>query len=268
MYDLSQQDSPCGTGKKAPYYFLPGPAGVYIEKIEKMAKTYVVVGATSGIGQQVAEDLIGQGATVYALSRRGELPDGPASLIHARCDVLAEQPTFPQLDEPLDGLAYLPGTINLKPFHLLRRKDFVQDLEVNYLGAVKTLQQYLPRLRAAESASIVLMSTVAAQTGLAFHASVAGAKGAVEGLTRALAAELAPKIRVNAVAPSLTDTPSPHLCLISRPNGRPPPNTTPCNVSAQPPTSHPPCASSSRSNRTGSPGKCLQWMGACRALDP
>jgi 3-oxoacyl-[acyl-carrier protein] reductase len=172
-----------------------------------MAKTYVVVGATSGIGRQVAEDLIGQGATVYALSRRGELPDGPESLIHARCDVLAEQPTFPEIDEPLDGLAYLPGTINLKPFHLLRRQDFVQDLEVNYLGAVKTLQQYLPQLRKAESASIVLMSTVAVQTGLSFHSSVAGAKGAVEGLTRALAAELAPKIRVNAVAPSLTDTP-------------------------------------------------------------
>jgi 3-oxoacyl-[acyl-carrier protein] reductase len=172
-----------------------------------MAKTYIVVGATSGIGRQVAENLIGQGATVHVLSRRGELPDGPTNLIHARCDVLAEQPTFPQIDEPLDGLAYLPGTINLKPFHLLRRKDFVQDLEVNYLGAVKTLQHYLQQLRKAESASVVLMSTVAVQTGLAFHASVAGPKGAVEGLTRALAAELAPNIRVNAVAPSLTDTP-------------------------------------------------------------
>jgi NAD(P)-dependent dehydrogenase (short-subunit alcohol dehydrogenase family) len=95
----------------------------------------------------------------------------------------------------------------LKPFHLLRSRDFVRDLEVNYLGAVKTLQHYLPRLREADSASVVLLSTVAVQTGLAFHASVAGAKGAVEGLTRALAAELAPKIRVNAVAPSLTDTP-------------------------------------------------------------
>lgn len=172
-----------------------------------MAKTYVVVGATSGIGQEVAELLAGRGATVHALSRRGEQPDGPANLIHARCDVLAEEPTFPRIDEPVDGLAYLPGTINLKPFHLLRRKDFVQDLEVNYLGAVKTLQHFLPHLRKADSASVVLMSTVAVQTGLAFHASVAGAKGAVEGLARALAAELAPKIRVNAVAPSLTDTP-------------------------------------------------------------
>jgi len=172
-----------------------------------MAKTYVVVGATSGIGRQVAEQLAAQGATVHALSRRDEQADGPPNLIPARCDVSEDAPTFPRIEEPLDGLAYLPGTINLKPFHLLRRKDFLQDLEVNYLGAVKILQHYLPQLRKAESASVVLTSTVAVQTGLAFHASVAGAKGAVEGLTRALAAELAPKIRVNAVAPSLTDTP-------------------------------------------------------------
>jgi NAD(P)-dependent dehydrogenase (short-subunit alcohol dehydrogenase family) len=172
-----------------------------------MTKTYIVAGATSGIGQQVTEKLAGRGVTVHALSRRGSQSDVPANVIHTRCDLLAEAPTFPQLDGPLDGLVYLPGTINLKPFHLLRRKDFVQDLEVNYLGAVKTLQHYLPQLRKADSASVVLMSTVAVQTGLAFHASVAGAKGAVEGLTRALAAELAPSIRVNAVAPSLTETP-------------------------------------------------------------
>jgi len=172
-----------------------------------MEKTYVVLGATSGIGLRVAERLADQGATVYALGRRDRQPDGSANLIHGRCDVLADEPGFPRFDEPLDGLVYLPGTINLKPFHLLRRKDFVQDLEANYLGAVKTLQHFLPQLRKAESASVVLISTVAVQTGLAFHASIAGAKGAVEGLTRALAAELAPKIRVNAVAPSLTDTP-------------------------------------------------------------
>jgi len=172
-----------------------------------MTKTYIVAGATSGIGLQVTEKLAGRGVTVHTLSRQGEQSDARANVIHTRCDLMAEAPTFPQLDVPLDGLVYLPGTINLKPFHLLRRKDFVQDLEVNYLGAVKTLQHYLPQLRKADSASVVLMSTVAVQTGLAFHASVAGAKGAVEGLTRALAAELAPSIRVNAVAPSLTDTP-------------------------------------------------------------
>lgn len=172
-----------------------------------MAKTYVLVGGTSGIGQQVAAALSGPNTTVHALGRSGDEKKVVPGVIEAGCDVTANDPTFPQIDAPIDGLAYMPGTINLKPFHLLRRKDFLKDLEINYLGAVKTIQNYLPQLRKSEAASIVLMSTVAAQTGLAFHASIAGAKGAIEGLTRALAAELAPRIRVNAVAPSLTDTP-------------------------------------------------------------
>lgn len=172
-----------------------------------MSKTYLLVGATSGIGQQVAAALSGPDTTVLVLGRRGDQGNDVPGVVAASCDVTADDPTYPQIDAPIDGLAYMPGTINLKPFHLLRRKDFLRDLEVNYLGAVKTLQNYLPQLRRSEAASVVLMSTVAVQTGLAFHASVAGAKGAIEGLTRALAAELAPKIRVNAVAPSLTDTP-------------------------------------------------------------
>jgi len=172
-----------------------------------MARTYVLVGATSGIGQQVAAALARRDATFHVLGHRGGQAADMPGAIQACCDVTVEDPTFPQIETPIDGLAYFPGTINLKPFHLLRRKDFLRDLEVNYLGAVKTLQNYLPQLRRSEAASVVLMSTVAVQTGLAFHASVAGAKGAIEGLTRALAAELAPKIRVNAVAPSLTDTP-------------------------------------------------------------
>ena len=172
-----------------------------------MAKNYILVGATSGIGRQVAAKLAGQGATVYALGRRGDQAEDTPGVTYRRFDATEETPTFPEIDGPVDGFAYLPGTINLKPFHLLRRKDFLQDLEVNYLGAVMTLQQYLPQLKESQAATVVLMSTVAVQTGLAFHASIAGAKGAIEGLTHALAAELAPKIRVNAVAPSLTDTP-------------------------------------------------------------
>jgi 3-oxoacyl-[acyl-carrier protein] reductase len=160
-----------------------------------MAKTYVLVGATSGIGQQVAAALSGRNATVHALGRRGGQAEDLPGAAQACCDVTVENPTFPQIETPIDGLAYFPGTINLKPFHLLRRKDFLQDLEVNYLGAVKTIQNYLPQLKKADASSVVLMSTVAVQTGLAFHASIAGAKGAIEGLTRALAAELAPKIR-------------------------------------------------------------------------
>lgn len=172
-----------------------------------MVRNYMVIGASSGIGEVVAARLAEQGANVYALGRRDELGKEARNIHYAVCDVTADEPSFPAIEVPIDGLAYLPGTINLKPFHLLRRKDFLQDLEINYLGAVKVLQHYLPLLRDADSASIVLTSTVAVQTGLGFHASIAGAKGAVEGLTRSLAAELAPKIRVNAVAPSLTDTP-------------------------------------------------------------
>jgi NAD(P)-dependent dehydrogenase (short-subunit alcohol dehydrogenase family) len=171
------------------------------------SKTYVLVGATSGIGRQVAARLVEQNAIIYALSRRGDQGTGPPGVRHASCDVLAEEPAFPEIETPIDGLAYFPGTINLRPFHLLRRRDFLQDLEINYLGAVKTLQRYLPQMKKSGSASVVLMSTVAVQVGLPFHASIAAAKGAIEGLTRALAAELAPNVRVNAVAPSLTDTP-------------------------------------------------------------
>lgn len=134
---------------------------------------------------------------------------GPLALLHRRHSSGTEAITNHRRDRndgPVDGLAYFPGTITLRPFHLLRRRDFLHDLELNYLGSVTTLQRHLPQLKSVPSAAVVLMSSVAVQTGMPFHASIAGAKGAIEGLTRALAAELAPRIRVNAVAPSLTDT--------------------------------------------------------------
>ena len=115
--------------------------------------------------------------------------------------------TFPAIDEVIDGLVYFPGTINLKPFHRINQDDFTTDYTVSALGAAAFVQAYLPNLKKSESGSVVFISTVAVGTGMPFHASVAMAKGAVEGLTRSLAAELAPKIRVNCVAPSLTDTP-------------------------------------------------------------
>jgi NAD(P)-dependent dehydrogenase (short-subunit alcohol dehydrogenase family) len=104
-------------------------------------------------------------------------------------------------------LVYCPGTINLKPFRSLKREDILHDFEVNALGAWKVIKAAYKYLRKADSASIVLFSTVAVQTGMPFHSSVAMAKGAVEGLSRSLAAELAPRVRVNTIAPSLTDTP-------------------------------------------------------------
>jgi NAD(P)-dependent dehydrogenase (short-subunit alcohol dehydrogenase family) len=111
------------------------------------------------------------------------------------------------LPEKLDGLVYCPGTINLKPIRGLKPADFRNDFEVNVVGAVKVIQAAYKALKASGSASIVLFSTVAVAQGMPFHASVAASKGAVEGLARSLAAELAPSVRVNVVAPSLTNTP-------------------------------------------------------------
>ena len=104
-------------------------------------------------------------------------------------------------------MLYCPGSINLKPFKSLKEQDYLNDFNINALGAVKIINNYLPNLKKAETSSLVFFSTVAVQTGMPYHASVAMAKGAVEGLTRSLAAEFAPNIRVNAIAPSLTDTP-------------------------------------------------------------
>lgn len=168
-----------------------------------MPKTYLLIGGNSGIGLALARVLHGQGDVVHAAVRNsGGLPDLgiPVQSFDAR------NPATLAVPEPLDGLVYLPGSITLKPFHRLTREDFLNDLEINLLGAVAAIQQALPALKAAPSASVVLFSTVAVAQGMPFHASIAAAKAAVEGLVRSLAAEFAPKIRVNAIAPSLTDT--------------------------------------------------------------
>jgi NAD(P)-dependent dehydrogenase (short-subunit alcohol dehydrogenase family) len=112
-----------------------------------------------------------------------------------------------QLPDSLDGLAYCPGSINLKPFHRITDQEFMEEFKLNVMGAIKIVRSVLPRLKNVNQASIVFFSTIAVQQGTPFHSSVASAKGAVEGLTRSLAAEFAPKIRVNCIAPSLTNTP-------------------------------------------------------------
>ncbi len=166
--------------------------------------TVLVVGASSGIGREIALGLLTAGARVLAAGRR----PGPPGSEHIPLDVTREDLPPGRLPEALAGLVYCPGTIRLKPFARIGREEFLEDLEVNYLGAIRVLAVALPRLKASpEGAAVVLFSTVAVATGMPLHASIAGAKGAVEGLTRALAAELAPRIRVNAIAPSLTDTP-------------------------------------------------------------
>ncbi len=110
------------------------------------------------------------------------------------------------MPEIIDGLVYCPGSITLKPFHRIKAEDFIHDWQVNFMGAVIIIQSLLANLKKAENPGIVLFSTVAVTTGMPFHSSIASAKGAVEGLTRSLAAEFAPRIRVNCIAPSLTQT--------------------------------------------------------------
>jgi NAD(P)-dependent dehydrogenase (short-subunit alcohol dehydrogenase family) len=120
---------------------------------------------------------------------------------------LEENLNFNFLPDTLDGLVYCPGNITLKPFGRIRPEEFVKDFNLQVVGAVKVVQAVLPKLKSSESASIVLFSTVAVKSGFNFHTMVSASKGAIEGLSVSLAAELAPKIRVNCIAPSLTDTP-------------------------------------------------------------
>jgi len=165
-------------------------------------KTTLVIGASSGIGTALCNDLLSRNENVISISRSN--PELPASnfFIH---DILSDA-EMPKIEGAIDGLVYCPGSINLKPFRSLKRQDFLNDLEINVLGAIKCIQTYTANLQLSDKASIVLFSTVAVQTGMPYHSSIAVSKGAIEGLTKALAAEFAPKIRVNCIAPSLTGT--------------------------------------------------------------
>lgn len=170
-----------------------------------MSKNYLIVGGSSGIGLALTKSLV-QSHNVWVASRNKESIQGIPNVRHIPFD--AETDTSIELDtEQLDGLAYCPGTINLKPFNRLKNEDFQKDFQVNVLGAVNAIQSVLTLLKKAENASIVLFSTVAVDQGMAYHASVAASKGAIQGLTKSLAAEFAPKIRVNCIAPSIVDTP-------------------------------------------------------------
>jgi len=169
-----------------------------------MPKTILLIGGNTGIGLATARLLQAQGDHVLAAARN----PGPLAQLGIPTQPFdALEPSPLDLPDSLDGLVYFPGSINLRPFHRLSAEDFLNDYRINCLGAAAAIQAALPALKSSAHASIDLFSTVAVAQGMPFHASIAAAKGAVEGLTRALAAEFAPKIRVNAIAPSLTDTP-------------------------------------------------------------
>ena len=169
-----------------------------------MSRCILLIGGNSGIGLATARRLQAEGCSLMAAARSAG-PLEETGIPVQPFDAL--NPGALVLPPVLDGFIYFPGSITLKPFHRLTAEDFLNDFRINCLGAVAALQAALPALKAADSASIVLFSSIATAQGLPFHASIAAAKGAVEGLVLSLAAELAPKIRVNAIAPSLTDTP-------------------------------------------------------------
>lgn len=171
-----------------------------------MSKNYIVVGGSKGIGLQITKDLAAQGHQVTVLSRTQEELNSITNVSYVSHDVTSS--ALPELTlDTMDGFVYCPGSINLKPFHRLKADDFEADFQLNVLGAVKLLQHFLPALKKGQHPAVLFFSTVAVQQGMGFHASVAASKGALEGLTRSLAAELAPSVRVNCIAPSVTDTP-------------------------------------------------------------
>lgn len=172
-----------------------------------MANNILVVGGSSGIGAALVAALAEQGDQVTHLSREPDKGPDVASAVGLRWDALSDPFPSERLPERLDGLVYCPGSIRLKPFGRLREQEFRDDLELNLIGAIRTLQASQEALKRSNRAAVVLFSTVAVGTGMPFHTSVASAKGAVEGLMRSLAAEWAPEIRVNAIAPTITDTP-------------------------------------------------------------
>ncbi|MFY8022148.1 MAG: SDR family NAD(P)-dependent oxidoreductase [Bacteroidia bacterium] len=165
-------------------------------------KTYLIAGASKGIGLSIAEKLKESGHKIINFSRTASLVADENYPI----DFSSHQLEFPELEGIVDGLIYCPGSINLKPFKAFKDEDFLKDFQINFLGASAFIRKYSKQLANPETASILLFSTVAVQTGMSFHSSISAAKGAVEGLTRSLAAEFAPSIRVNAIAPSLTKT--------------------------------------------------------------
>ncbi|MDZ7634601.1 MAG: SDR family oxidoreductase [Bacteroidales bacterium] len=170
-------------------------------------KKYLIIGASSGIGKALAFKLAGNGHQVFGTYNKNEMhPENPL-ITYCQLDVLEETFSLDFLPDTLSGVVYCPGSINLRPFERIKPADFTNDFNLQVVGAVKTIQAVASKLKNNENASIVLFSTVAVQAGLPFHSQVSASKGAIEGLTKALAAEYAPKIRVNCIAPSLTDTP-------------------------------------------------------------
>ncbi|OJJ23636.1 oxidoreductase [marine bacterium AO1-C] len=170
-------------------------------------ENYLVIGGSSGIGKALTQLLAEAGHRVFATYNSTEAQSTHPQVSYHPLNVKEENPNLDFLPDALHGLAYAPGSINLLPFARIKPQQFNDDFDLQVTGAVRVLQAVQKKLKVAGKSAVVFFSTVAVQTGFPFHAQVSASKGAIEGLTRALAAEFAPNIRVNAIAPSITDTP-------------------------------------------------------------
>ncbi|PIR14547.1 MAG: oxidoreductase [Flavobacteriales bacterium CG11_big_fil_rev_8_21_14_0_20_35_7] len=165
-------------------------------------RNIVIIGGSKGIGNAILTSQLNLNNNVFNISRTAPEITHP-NLTHYNCDVLKDE--FPDI-ELVDTLIYCPGSINLKPISTLTIDDFRTDFEINVIGAVKAIKKYLKPLKNGNNPNILLFSTVATKLGMPYHASIAASKSAIEGLTKSLGAELAPTIRINAIAPTVTDT--------------------------------------------------------------
>ncbi|MCK0159376.1 SDR family NAD(P)-dependent oxidoreductase [Allomuricauda sp. F6463D] len=168
-----------------------------------MKKNILLIGGSSGIGLEMAKKLSIE-HNVYVASRRNENLH-QINVVHLPFDVLTDNLSEKSIPTVLHGFAYCPGSINLKPFKTMDIDTIQKDMEINFIALARTVKSIINKM--AEGSSMVFFSTVAVGTGMPFHTSVSAAKGAIEGFARSLAAEYAPKIRVNVIAPSLVDTP-------------------------------------------------------------
>ena len=167
-------------------------------------KNILLIGGSTGIGYELSQKLKKDNNLFISTRDQGKFNDPNIKTHELDLDKEFETDWLP---DQLDWFVYLPGTINLRPFKGLKPSVFLDDFNINVMGCVKILQKVLTKIQEAENTSIVMFSTVAVKIGMPFHSSVSSSKGAIEGLTRSLAAEFAPKIRVNSIAPSILDTP-------------------------------------------------------------
>ncbi|MEZ7886529.1 MAG: NAD(P)-dependent dehydrogenase (short-subunit alcohol dehydrogenase family) [Flavobacteriales bacterium] len=170
-------------------------------------KNILIIGASSGIGAQLSKNLAASGYDVTGTYNENTDYDVIPGVSMHQLNVMEDELNMDFIPETIDGLVYCVGSINLKPFKRIKPENFLEDFSLQVVGAIKVLQRITPHFKNSEAPSVVFFSTVAVQNGFNFHSQVSTSKGAIEGLTRALAAELAPAIRVNCIAPSLTQTP-------------------------------------------------------------